>query len=46
MRRLVLSGLAMVLMFLMPADGAGATIRVVATIPDLADMATYRGRPA
>jgi zinc/manganese transport system substrate-binding protein len=43
MRRLVLSGLAMVLMFLMPADGAGATIRVVATIPDLADMARHIG---
>ncbi len=43
MRRLVLLGLAMVLMFLVPSEGAGATIRVVTTIPDLADMARHIG---
>jgi ABC-type Zn uptake system ZnuABC Zn-binding protein ZnuA len=43
MRRLVLLGLALVFMCLVPSEGAGATIRVVATIPDLADMARHIG---
>src|ERR671922_966740 len=43
MRRLVLLGLAMVLMFLVTSAGAAAKIRVVATIPDLADMARQIG---
>jgi len=43
MRRLVLLGLALVFMFLVPSEGAGAKIRVVATIPDLADMARHIG---
>jgi ABC-type Zn uptake system ZnuABC Zn-binding protein ZnuA len=33
----------MACIFLIPAAGAGATIRVVATIPDLADMARHIG---
>src|SRR5919108_3054350 len=43
MRRLVLLGLAMVFMYLVPSAGAAAKIRVVATIPDLADMAKHIG---
>ena len=43
MRRLVLLGLAMALIFLVPSEGMGAKIRVVTTIPDLADMAKHIG---
>src|SRR5262245_60746847 len=43
MRRVWLLGLALAGLFLLPAVGAGATIRVVATIPDLADMARHIG---
>jgi zinc/manganese transport system substrate-binding protein len=43
MKHLVLLVLAVVLMFLAPSEGAAAKIRVVATIPDLADMAKHIG---
>src|SRR5919197_5264091 len=43
MRRLVLLVLVVVFMFLAPSEGAGAKIRVVTTIPDLADMARHIG---
>jgi zinc/manganese transport system substrate-binding protein len=43
MRRLVLLVLAVVFMFLVPSEGAAAKIRVVTTIPDLADMARHIG---
>jgi zinc/manganese transport system substrate-binding protein len=43
MKRLVLLGLAMALIFVVPSEGIGASIRVVTTIPDLADMAKHIG---
>ena len=43
MKRSWLLGLALAGLFLLPTVGAGATIRVVATIPDLADMARHIG---
>src|SRR4029450_4356257 len=43
MRCLGLLGLAMGLMCLVPSEGMGAKIRVVTTIPDLADMARHIG---
>jgi zinc/manganese transport system substrate-binding protein len=43
MRRPVLLGLAMALIFLLPSEGMSANIRVVTTIPDLADMARHIG---
>jgi ABC-type Zn uptake system ZnuABC Zn-binding protein ZnuA len=43
MKRIALLLLSIVLMFLAPSVGAAAKIRVVATIPDLADMARHIG---
>jgi zinc/manganese transport system substrate-binding protein len=43
MKRLVLLGLAMALIFLVPSEGMSAKIRAVATIPDLADVAKHIG---
>jgi zinc/manganese transport system substrate-binding protein len=43
MKRVWLLGVAMACLFLIPSVRAGATIRVVATIPDLADMARHIG---